>query len=174
MLALFASITLFSSYSCGNGKEDQNSFNNTEIDLSQYFKIEIERLKRLNPEITKTVLKDNEEETKDILIKDWETELSSFASIDLNKPAYKGLFKKDSSQNIVTYSFTDEKLDLSKVILQYKSNSIEKIEVFRKSDNLLYTTKEILTYEPNKQYIVDKKQHVWILGDTHYIIKGIF
>src|SRR5690606_20946163 len=85
------------------------------FDIPAYFNAEIARLTKENPTIDKTVIKDSLSETREIQIADWETELSSFVSIDLNKPVYTGILEKDSTANTIKITSSDPKIDISSV-----------------------------------------------------------
>ena len=142
------------------------------IDLPAFFQKEIDSLQKVQPLISKTVVKDTLSEQKDIQIKDWNIELSSFLSIDLNKPVYKGAFQKDSVNNTVTYQFTDPELDINLIKITYSNQQPTTIEVSRKTENLLYSTEEELFYSKGEKYKVQKRQKVTLMGEYFYAIEG--
>lgn len=144
-------------------------------DLPKFFNKEVERLIQRNPTIRKTVVKDSISESKTLTLKDWKRELSSFSNIDLNKLAYQGVFKKDSVGTRVIYTSTDPKIDISKVIIDYQNTgSPSSFLIHRKVENSLYDTRETLSYDISQGYSIEKKQHIFILGDKYYHIKGDF
>ena len=142
-----------------------------EIDLPSYFKGEIESLTKQNPKITKTVFKDIVKETKSLHINDWERELGSFLAVDINKPAYKGLYTKDSTDNLVRYQFT--KSDISQISIEYQEGVPAVIQIEKSVKNLLYNSTEKITYASNQFYTIDKEQEVKVLGTNKYKIEGI-
>lgn len=170
VLAL-AITTLF--FSCST--EVQNQKDNTSyIDIPAYFQKEIIRLKTENPTVVKTVKKDKQEETKEVQIANWENELSNYLNIDLNKPAYHGLFTKDSTDYKVTFSAKDSNLDISFIEISYVLTEPVEFKIKRKVKNSLYQTEETLYYHKNKSYSLEKHQSVIALDDNHYYIEGRF
>ena len=145
------------------------------FDLPSYFQQEIDSLAKANPKINKTVMKDDKEETKQVHIKDWTTELSSFQSIDLNKPAYEGHIKTDTVDQVIQYSFTDPELDLSCVRIKMDpSGKPALISIEKHVKNTLYGTTEFLVYEKDSFYLVEKNQAVRVMGDNYYKVQGEF
>lgn len=144
-----------------------------EFDFPSFFQQEIGLLNTLQPQVDKTVIKDSTSETKNLVIEDWNKELSSFLSIDLNKPAYRGAYQKDSADNVVIYTFTDSTLDLSSIRVVYKDHIPATLMIKKETKNLLYDTKESLEYVRGKRYSIDKRQNVKILGSHQYKIEGI-
>lgn len=159
--------------SCQNTPSTTLNYSKEFIDLPSFFQKEIDSLQIAKPLIQKTVVKDTVSEQKELKVKDWNIELYSFLSIDLNKPAYKGYIEKDSANNLVTYKFTNPDLDINLVKITYENQVPVIFEVFRKTDNLLYNTEEHLSYSKGKKYKVEKKQKVTLLGDNFYAIEGI-
>lgn len=161
---------------CCSPKQDANAARQDKyIDIPAYFKQEIERLQKSKPIVLKTVIKDSISETKEISISNWGDELSSFTTVDLNKPAYAGLLKKDSSDRKSSYTATDPEIDLSSVEITWaKDNSPLSIRIKRTIKNSLYQTQEILTYQRDSIYSLEKEQSVLLLGDKHYKIEASF
>ena len=163
-------------YACGNNEQQAKLSTQEKLfDLPNYFNKEIDSLSSLNPEVNKTVRKDDSEETKRLKIKDWAVELSSFKAIDLNKPAYTGFVKVDTVDAVIQYHFTNPELDLSCVRIQLDTNGHPKmISVEKQVKNTLYRTSEFLVYEKNKFYLVEKNQQVKVMGDNYYRVQGQF
>ncbi len=162
-------------HSCNATNDKDNPLHQRYTNLPEYFNNEITRLTSLNPEILKTVVKDSISESKNIFLEDWGRELSSFTSIDLNKPAYQGLFQKDSSDYTVNYTSKDPKIDIQHVKIVYNEDGTPRsVLIKRKIKNTLYETDEVLLYEGTKGYRIEKKQHIFVLGDKFYLIKGAF
>jgi len=163
-------------WSCGtSGRTDVQDQTVRYMDIPGYFQSEIQQLQQVQPTIVKTVKKDTVSESKTIQIDNWQTELSSFTNIDLNKPSYQGYIIKDSADRIITYTFTKPDLDLSKVEIQYnEQQQPTTLRIHRTIKNSLYNTEEVLFYDKNKKYSLEKKQSVRILGDNYYFIEGRF
>lgn len=160
---------------CTSSQQNQEGLRETYVDIPNYFKKEIARLKQDNPVVNKTVVKDSVSENKEIKIADWDNELSSFVSVDLNKPAYGGALQKDSTGNQVKITGLDPDLDIAAVEITYDEQGEPLVfRIERNIKNSLYDTKETLYYEKHKGYSLTKQQSVLILGDKHYHIEGTF
>lgn len=144
-----------------------------EFDLPSFFHKEIAALNAAKPKIKKTVQKDSISETKELIIADWNKELTSFLAVDLNKAAYRGAFQKDSTDHTVVYTFTDSSVDLSSLKIVYVDNIPTQFTIKKSTQNLLYNTSENLEYIKGKSYSIDKLQSVYMLGTQHYKIMGI-
>ena len=164
-------------YACNPSKKSEQAAINQEkfFDIPTFFQREIDSLASVNPEINKTVKKDDQEETKKLKIKDWAVELSSFQAIDLNKPAYAGFVKVDRTDSLIQYSFTNPELDLSCVRIKLDAQgNPHMISVEKQVKNTLYKTSEFLAYEKNGFYLVEKNQQVKVMGDNYYKVQGEF
>lgn len=163
--------------SCGSTAENESaSLQSAHIDLPVFFQQQIDSLEAVNPLVHKNVQKDDLKEEKQLHIKSWETELSAFLSVDLNKPAYDGLAEIDTlDSGLLQYSYDDPKVDLSCVQVRFgPDNKPTMITVEREIENSLYTTREVLVYEKGEFYLVAKNQKVLLLGNNFYRIEGRF
>lgn len=169
----FAVTALF--LSCTSSPKDGTVTRESYFDIPGYFKTEIRRLTQENPVVGKTVMKDSLSETKAIQIPDWENELSSFTSIDLNKPAYAGILKKDSTANKIKITSSDPKIDITSVEIEYGDDGEPvAFRIQRNIQNSLYNTRETLHYARHKGYSLEKHQSVLVLGEKYYHIEAVF
>lgn len=160
--------------SCGSpSPETKTTTVMQQFDLPSFFQQEIARLDSLQPKIKKTVSEDRVSETKELVIAAWDKELASFLAVDLNKPAYRGTYRKDSIGNTVKYTVTDPSLDLSLLEIVYTDQIPTTFIIKKSTKNLLYNTSEHLEYVKGKRYTIDKLQSVKMLGYRHYRIEGI-
>lgn len=170
---LFTAVTL--SCNSRNTSQQNNLSNIKHFDIPNYMQNEIDSLQNLNPLIHKTVIKDTVEETRSLHIKNWDTEFSSFKSIDLNKPAYSEYIKVDTIENVLEYSFENADLDLSCVRISLdQDGNPHMISIQKKIKNNLYKTSELLVYEKSKFYMVEKDQDVKVMGQNYYKVLGQF
>ena len=161
--------------SCADNTQKEKVSAETYFDIPTYFREEVARLTLENPLVEKTVLKDSLSETKSLQIADWDNELSSFVSIDLNKPVYAGVLKRDSTANRIVITSTDPKLDLVQIEIQYGENSEPTaFRIQRHVQNSLFETQETLFYAKDKEYSLEKQQSIRILGDKYYRVEGLF
>lgn len=157
-----------------NSKADNEMFveKKTYFDIPAYFSQEISSYEKNNPLVLKTVFNDGQSEQKEIHLSDWNIELSPFLGVDLNLPVYQGLILKDSSNNEVQYTFTDDKLDLKKVKIIYDKTEAIQFEIEKITKNSLYRTTEKLLYQKGKMYTIHKTQKVILLDENDYKISG--
>lgn len=171
--SLIAAAIMLLSVSCSDKIEQVPSFKEAQINIPAFFNKEIADLKVINPKVSKTVMKDTISETQELQINNWETELASFVAVDINKPAYAGYLKKDSSDFNVTYTATNPTLEIQFVQIKYDASGKPLTFLIEKNiDNLLYRSAEKLIYTTGKNYRLEKKQHVLLLGDKYYQIAG--
>lgn len=144
------------------------------FDITRYFAAEATRLTKLNSPVLKTVMENKNVETKQVFIKDWNTELDFFKSADINKPAWKDSYSVDTSGGFLIYKAKDQNLKTLELIVKKQGAKVKWILIFTRTKNLLYETREKLTYYPDSLYLIQKKQFVRVLGTNLYTIKGVF
>jgi hypothetical protein len=144
------------------------------FDLKGYIGKETRRLRQLNPEVDKTVMVDNVVEHKKLKIANWQKELSVFSDADINKSAWKGLFRLHKAKDSETYISDNEKVPVKSLVIRYKAGRIYKIEVLNSSSNILYTSNDTLSYFPDSLYGIKKTQHIKLLNEKNYRITGRF
>jgi hypothetical protein len=158
-----------------NGPEEKN-FSKRYVDLEGYFSKEAERLQKLNPLIVKKVSQNLENETRQLTIADWKTELSLFIESDINKPAWRDSYQiKTRANDITEYIATSENLKTRKIVIHRdKQGEIQSISISNKTSNPLYTSVEELTYQTRSGYQIHKSQAVKIIGKNSYSISATF
>jgi hypothetical protein len=144
------------------------------FDVKGYFESEVARLTKQNKPVLKTVRYNKNVETKTIFIKDWASELDFFKSADINKPAWKDSYSVDTSGGFMIYKAKDPSLKMVEMIVKKQGTKVKWVLIFNQTKNLLYQTKEKLTYFPDSVYLIQKKQSVRVLGTNFYTIKGAF
>ncbi|MDB5019905.1 MAG: hypothetical protein JWQ28_1032 [Pedobacter sp.] len=165
---------LFALLACNN-PENRPPVNKPEyFGLRSYFQNEASRLQRLNPTVNKTVVANGKTETKDLKLRSWTKELSSFVDADINKRAWAGEFDKRLNDSTETYVSRDEKVPVKKVLIYRKNKEISGIVIIIKNHNYLYTSTDTLSYYPGKQYDVRKSQQIKLMSRKRYRITGIF
>src|SRR5690606_25173682 len=140
-----------------------------------FFQQEIDSLQQAAPLVEKQVQKDELTEQKRMQIKNWETELASFRSVDLNKAAYEGLIEIDSAGGVMEYHFQDSTLDLSCVRIRICDNRMpEVISIERDVKHSLYHTAGVLVYGRDAVYLDEKNQKLRLVGDNFDRVMGTF
>lgn len=170
ILKLTIVLFLFSSCSSAPGEHAQKQ--KYFFDIAGYFSQQASTL--ANQSIVKTVSKNQATETKTVIIKNWEQELQLFLECDINKPAWKDSYKKDSTNNVLSYTATDPELKVRTIQINFNGQKPKKIEIKTESKNLLYHTTEKLVFIPDSVYQITKHQKVILLGLNDYEITGRF
>lgn len=167
---LIFTVLLFSSCSSANDEPAQKHL--YFFDLAGYFKQQASSLK--DKKIVKTVTKNADSETKRLVIENWQQELQLFTDADINKPAWKNSYRKDSTANTLIYTATDPELRVQKIEIRLSGKTPTKIVIDAKSKNLLYHNKETMIFIPDSLYQITKHQKVVLLGLNNYTITGKF
>ena len=153
----------------GKIKDDHTYF-----DLDSFFLKEASRLQIINPEVSKSVSRNSVKQTKNVSGITWKNELSLFAESNINKPAWKDSYKIIQNKNELIYQSLDSNLRTREIrISKNKNGAIQKITIENQTINRLYQSYEKLIYIPDSIYQIDKKQHILLIGDNHYRIRGI-
>lgn len=142
------------------------------FDLKKYFNTEAARLNKQHPRVLKTVSHNGQAETKTVTIKHWQQEFDTFIQSDINKPAWKNSYVISSSDTGVVYTTVDSSLHTQQISLGLKNNKVTSVSIINATSNLLYNTKEKLTYYPDSIYSIEKYQDVRFLGSNIYKITG--
>jgi hypothetical protein len=142
------------------------------FDLQGYFHGDAEQLTKSNPFVTKTVTHNGITETKKIHIADWGAELSMFIGSDINKPAWKDSYNVQDTGDALIYTAIDPNLKTREIIVNRSNDEVKWIMIINHTKNMLYETKEKLTYFPDSLYLIEKLQIVKLLGKNRYDIKG--
>jgi hypothetical protein len=144
------------------------------FDLKGFIQADSSRLNRTNPTVNKTVNHNGASETKNLKIANWGHELGLFASSDINKPSWRKSYSELAQGDSITYKALTPDLKTRELTIGKTNGKVIYIHIINHTQNLLYETSEALTYLPDSVYTIDKSQHVILLGNNRYIIKGKF
>lgn len=142
------------------------------FDLKGYFTRLADKLNQQNPQIYKTVSKNNSAESKSIKIPNWKEEFALFINADINKAAWKDSYSKDSTASKIVYTTKDPDLKTQKILINLKDGKPTRFYIETKVSNLLYQTSEKLAFFPDSLYEIEKSQKVIFLGNNNYEIIG--
>ncbi len=160
-------------YSCNPAVNNQTEAMNY-FDLKGYFSKEAARLSKDQPTLTKTVTVNNVAESREIRITDWTKELSVFSASDINRNAWKGLFKATSNGEQDRYSSDHEKVPVKELLIVKRKGTISEIRILVKNTNMLYSSMDTLSYFPDSLYQIKKNQQIKLLPERNYTITGKF
>lgn len=177
---LMFSVLIFSA--CSNNGSNQEQINGSSgsttpkyFDLDQFFKEEIARLETSETLVRKTVVSEDKPEEKVLEIKDWNREFALFIQSDINKSAWAGSYRVDSSQHKILYTSIDPALRTKQIRIEKDiSGRVIAIGIENGQSNMLYQTSENLYYYPDSLYHIERSQRIRIVGENLYKITGIF
>jgi hypothetical protein len=166
-LIIFQSILLFS---CGQDEEKRVMIHDY-YDVEKIISLQIKKLDSLNPLVQKTVQVDNNIEKESLRLRNvWERELEIFRIAEINKPVFKGRYKKSVTKEQSLHSITYKPLenpilgiDYLKIWYEDVEENLRKIEVAYSEENLLYKSERVLVMNFKN---VDSKK---ILMDSYSI-----
>jgi hypothetical protein len=167
-------LLLCGSYACNKPEIKETGAELKYFDLKEYFKNETIRLTRQNPQVDKTVGHNGTTENKKVRIGSWEKELNLFAESDINKPAWRLSYNVQTNDDSIVYKAKYPELETREIIIRKKAGQVTGINIVNNTHNILYNTTEKLVYVPNTYYLIEKMQHVKIMGANNYRIKGNF
>jgi len=164
-------------FGCQDKTEQRQKKELTYFDLQGYIEKESSRLTLLSPYITKTVSVNDSSETMKLRVGDWNKELEIFKDADINKAAWKGMFKVNERAGTTHYTSNDEKIPVKKLSIFYKNGdhkSIQGLQLIISNSNMLYDSRDTLVYYPDSVYQVRKSQDILLLSKKNYQITGKF
>ncbi len=173
LIIFFSFITVL--FSCSNQKN--NTISDIPFDTKTFFTAEIKRLNKQHILLEKEIIFGDKNETKLIDSIDWKQELNPFVEIDLLKPSYNGLFKKDSLRideyhYLIAYSTSDKKINLKKVEITFNILMQKPISFYFlvSENNTVYQSEKTLTYFVDSAFKIEGAQHVKLVDDIKYAI----
>jgi hypothetical protein len=143
------------------------------FDISGYFKADTARLRKLDPAVNKTVNHNNTTENKTVHITNWGQELNLFIQSDINRPAWKNSYNIQATDSLVIYQAKYPDLRTTRIVIKKNKDKLKWILIFNHTKNLLYETREKLSYFPDSVYLIEKWQQVKLMGRNNYRIEGV-
>lgn len=171
-LALLGIILLLSGLQACRPDKTQSNGTLKYFDVAGYFKADTARLQKLNPEVDKTVTHNGVTENKKVHIPNWGQELNLFIQSDINRPAWKNSYAVLNTDSLVIYNAKTPDLRTTRIVIRKDRDKIKWIVIYNHTRNLLYETKEKLSYFPDSLYLIEKSQQVKLMGKNLYRIKG--
>ena len=149
------------------------------FDLKGYFEKEITRLEGIKKGKKTSVVNDKrEEKTLDSL--DFRSELKIFSSSDINRPAWadkydiEELFNPKGQQAETNYLAKSEKLKTRKISIEFEAGKVSKIFIENRIPSLIATTRQRLSYRPQKGYSIEINQKVIFSADNYFLVEVAF
>ena len=149
------------------------------FEMQAFFEEEINRLNELQPLVKKTVVINQESETKQIDAIDYEKELKVFSNSDINKMAWFDKYSIDSLYDnnqlqSISYQALDEMLKTQKINIAFQSNEVSQIEIENKTKSFIAASDQKLIYTPSSGYSIQTKQEMAVGKDKEIKIEVKF
>lgn len=130
-------------------------------------KTELEQLNNSGLSITKTVSIGDKTETKELENADLTDDLALFQKADINKPAWTDKYRIEPAGNDTSYIAIDSTMRTRHLqILRDENGRVERIEIKRRSGNVLSSGSQELTYRPGVGYRIYSKQVGDLVGNA--------
>jgi hypothetical protein len=143
------------------------------FDIGGYLKADTAILKKANLVVNKTVSHNGVTENKLVHIANWGQELNLFIQSDINRPAWKNSYRIETTDSLLIYTAKYPDLRTTKIVIRKDKDKIKWLLIYNHTKNLLYETREKLSYFPDSVYRIEKWQQVRLMGRNNYRIEGI-
>ncbi len=143
------------------------------FDVAGYFKADTSKLQKQNPEVNKTVTHNGVTENKTVRIPNWGQELNLFIQSDINRPAWKNSYTVLNTDSLIVYKAKTPDLHTVEIMIRKDKAKVKWVLIFNHTKNLLYETREKLSYYPDSAYQIEKWQKVRLMGKNFYKIDGV-
>ncbi len=143
------------------------------FDLTAYIKAEEMRLTKLAKKVKKITEVNNQHEERAEVQPNFREELAVFSQADINRPAWYDQYKADTIHSeagqLLKLSYTALSSSLKTRSIEVTFDSIGNIFgilIKAKSDNLVASTEQVLTYSPIVGYTIDRSQDMALIPAT--------
>ncbi len=143
------------------------------FDLKGFFKQDSLRLVKKGNIVFKTITHNGITESKKVSINNWGRELDLFTGSDINKPAWRNSYVIVDNDDILIYKAKYPELKMREMVIKKEKKTVKWILIFNRTKNILYQTNEKLSYFPDSLYLIEKDQHVRLMGVNVYKIEGV-
>ena len=170
--ALFSGILLLSGLQSCKPDIKQTGAVLKYFDIAGFFKADTAKLRKLDPQVNKTVTHNGVTENKTVHIGNWGHELNLFIQSDINRPAWKNSYTVQNTDSLVIYQAKYPDLKTVRVVIRKDKDKVKWVLIYNHTKNLLYETREKLSYFPDSAYLIEKWQQVRLMGRNNYRIQG--
>ncbi len=177
-ILIFSILISCFSFNCTSEQNQGTKGNTTNsyFDVTGFFKEEIKKLE--DRKIEKTVILNSLNQTLLLDSIDFEIEFAPFLSSSISQSALTGKYTVDttiqSNISLINYTAKEEELKVQSIKITKSPNGIEQIDILKKSESLIYSSDQELTYNSNKGYSIVSKQKVFLFEPTASQIHSTF
>ncbi|GIV32567.1 MAG: hypothetical protein KatS3mg031_0102 [Chitinophagales bacterium] len=148
------------------------------FNLVHFIHQEATRLDSLGIPVHKTVVMNGESEEKTLKIRNWRQELAPFREADINKKAYLGSYRTDTtfsaSSFSVHYTALDSSLPTRTLTVHFDSVNPVRVSALIRTSNVLYTLYQQLNYVRDQGYSVQGRQQIKFMEPDSFRIQVDF
>ncbi|WP_184542495.1 hypothetical protein [Mucilaginibacter sp. FT3.2] len=170
--ALLGGLLLLSGLQACRPDKTQSNGTLKYFDIAGFFRADTAKLTKLNPRVDKTVTHNGVTENKTVQIPNWGQEFNLFIQSDINRPAWKNSYTVLNTDSLIIYTAKTSDLRTTKILIKKNKDKVKWMVIYNHTKNLLYETKEKLSYFPDSVYQIEKSQQVRLMGKNLYRIKG--
>ena len=147
--------------------------------MKSFMEKEAERLKKDSTEVTKTVFLNGKNETHEMTVSDWKSELSVFTEADISKKSFLGKYNeevlKEDTQTKTHYAAKEDNLRTRELNVTFGNDGTPvKIEAVLYTTNVLYSSHQNLTYERDRGFWISGKQTIRFFSPDTFSVTSIF
>jgi len=170
---------LFALFGCEQYQSTTKKLN-AYFDLDSLLDAQVQLLATQNATLTKTVIKDGEEESRTFQpdSAQWQEEFSIIRDYNLNKPHNVGAYKTNESAKMISYKAeASRKLSINNFEVILENGEVKQINSQFSESKYIYSTERTLnmTFEKGQlqSYKIDGNQKMILLDAVNYQIAGI-
>ena len=120
-------------------------------DLKKYLESEITRLEKAHNRVVKTVSVNGREEQQTLQQLDYRSELALLLDADINRPAWRGKYRVDSTRIspdrwTLTYTATDDKPPVRTMSVHFQNDAVDSVLIERAARTLMAGSSHQLAY----------------------------
>lgn len=178
-LALFISLLFIFFLACTDNSSHKESISVKYFSINNFIDNQIKYLKKMNPEISKTITYNSKIETQTLTDIDWEKELSVFKEYDINKPAWSNSYLIDTINNDtlsydINYTTQDSSLSIKNLLVKFYNNKAVGFYANINSENFLYNIQKKVQYSISTGYSISENQNIKFYKDSEFKINAQF
>lgn len=141
------------------------------FDLNGYVERQLEMTPWAGKVVTKTVVIDGQEERQTLEAPDLRRDLDLFAKADINRPAWVDKYRLETEGRDTTYIATDPELRTQRLqVIRNEAGEVARIEISRRTGNLLTSGGQELTYRPASGYRIQSSQVGEWVGNAEVVV----
>lgn len=167
-------LSLMASVSCQEVHQQEVAY----FDCKRYFESIAASLVSDGATLQKTVVADGKSETIDITKPDWKKELAPFLELDINKPAFRGMYdvqtKPNGSSMVTEYVSLDKNHIVQTLrVMQTNDGKVETVQAVCSTRNPYHASSDTLLFESTGSYRIKAYSNPTLGSRIAFDIKGL-